>query len=258
MKLAMRKPELDLLPSPLPPPPPPPAPERTKEPPNKQAGSVKQRLDDLLAADQAQRNVMTGDVHPRLYDIKRDAEYFFKPGWGMSEGDRRKLGTVGSTSAAFLRGVGRNYLTALKQHADSGHGRPRDQGDDLPTMLETYSMMRRAAEQDPANRLRCTLCVTVAWGQAPRLVLRRSSHRRAFDRLARRALSRAVRRRPPTRNEKPVRACYRVEASFSRVPPLPVVGCTFDEVKPSLNCFYPFKKVLKTRLTLVSARYLGE
>lgn len=254
MKLAMRQPMLDLLPTP---PPPPSTADRKKEPPPKRA-SLQQRLDDLLAGDQARRNVMIGDVHPRLYDIKRDAEYFFKPGWGMSEGDQRKLGTVGSTSAAFVRGVGRNYLTALKRYADSGHNRPRDQGDDLPTMLETYGMMRRAAEQDPANRLACTLCVTVAWGQPARLELRSSSHRPAFDRLARHALHRAVKRRPPTRADRPVRACYRVVASFSRVPPLPVVGCTFDEVKPSLNCFYPFKKVLKTRLTLVSARYLGD
>jgi hypothetical protein len=86
--------------------------------------------------------------------------------------------------------------------------------------------------------------------------VRRSSRRGPFDRLARRALARAVKRRPPTRRERPVRACYRVVAAFNRVPPLPVAGCTFDEVEPSIDCFYPFKKVLKTRLTLVSLHYL--
>ena len=85
--------------------------------------------------------------------------------------------------------------------------------------------------------------------------LQRSSNRPAFDRLARTALTRALKRRPVTRKQRPVEACYRVAALFTRVPPLPMAGCQFDEVHLKAACFYPLMKVLKPRVTLVSARY---
>jgi hypothetical protein len=119
-------------------------------------------------------------------------------------------------------------------------------------MLETLDVMRRSA-LDAERPLRCELCLTIGGDAEPEIRLGRSSGRRPFDALARKALARSLRVHRPPAELPATRACYRFAFSFHRVPFLPTVGCTFDEVEPSIDCYYPTKKVIKVDVALVSA-----
>lgn len=254
MKLAMRAPSLDLDLDPrrfLPP-----APDKNKNRSKDVDEGIKGRLDRLLAADQALRNVRTGNVDPRLYEIQRDSETFFSPTWSLTQGDRRGLGTVSSTLKELMRVMGRKYLENLERHADA-HRVPSE-GQTESTFTEVYNDVLHSEEQGSREiSLACSLCVNVGFGLEPRIMITRRSGKRAFDRLARGALLQAVKRRPPPEGSRSVRACYRFVAKFFRVPPMPFIGGTFDESKPSIEVFYPLKKILRTQVKLQTAGYLS-
>jgi hypothetical protein len=216
---------------------------------------IKERLDRLLATDQAVRDVRTGNVDPRLYEIQRDSETLFSPTWTLTRGDKRGLGTVGATVKELLRVMGRKYLESLERHA-AAHRVPSE-AEPESTFTEVYNDVLHAEEEGSREiSLACSLCVDVGFELEPRITIARRSGKRAFDRLARDALLQAVKRRPPPRGSRPVRACYRFVAKFFRVPPMPFIGGTFDESKPSIEVFYPLKKILRTRVKLQTARYL--
>jgi hypothetical protein len=122
-------------------------------------------------------------------------------------------------------------------------------------MLDGYNRMMRAAA-DGADRLACSICVVLGAGGSPEPAVAQSSGRPPFDKLAAEAVRKAARLRAPPAGLKPVRACYLAEARFHRVPPIPVVGCSFDESKPSLDCYYPTKKILRWSVKLQSIRPL--
>ena len=217
--------------------------------------TTKQRLDQMLAEDRADQDLESGRVHPHLYAVRRDAEGMFHPEWSLVEGDRARVGGLGTSTAAFLREFGRNYLSALRQY---GEGPERREGEDerrKTDILDGYNRMLRAAE-DGADRLGCLICVRLGGGPPSEPTIARSSGRRPFDRQALEAVRKAVRSRQAPAEVKPVRACYLVEAHFFRVPPLPMVGCSFDESKLTASCFYPTKKVLRSGVKLLSIRPL--
>ena len=68
---------------------------------------VKRRLDDLLAADQARRNVRLGNVSPVLYDIQRDAEKALAP---VQPGRHRRHQGIGNQRRAGGQ-TGENVLS---------------------------------------------------------------------------------------------------------------------------------------------------
>jgi hypothetical protein len=212
---------------------------------------TKDRLDEILARDQAVRDVEEGRVHPHLYAVLRDAEGLLRPTWSLSEGDRRGLGTLGGSYKRWLSGLVDNYLKALREYTQAQRRMPDDP--DRPKLLEHYSALLKAADE-AASSLSCQVCVTFGQGEDPRVAVEQSSHRPPFDELARVALLRAARMRRPTADIKPTRACYEFTALFHRIPPLPVVGCSFDESKPAIACYYPTKKILRAKVKLVSAR----
>jgi hypothetical protein len=216
--------------------------------------TTKQRLDRMLAEDRGALDLESGRVHPHVYSVQRDAEGLFRPNWSMVEGDRAGIGKVGTSTAAFLRQLGKGYLEQLRRYAESQrHHQPTER--ERNDLLEGYNRILRAAE-DSADRLGCLVCVTLGRGaQDPRVA--RSSGRRPFDKLAVEAVKKAARSREAPGDLKPVQACYLVEAAFHRVPPLPLVGCSFDEVKLDLSCYYPTKKMLRSRVRLISVRPLG-
>lgn len=211
---------------------------------------IKERLDRVLAADRARRDVQQGRVHPRLYDIQRDSESFFSPSWDLARGDPHGLGSVGASVKEFVRGMGRRYLEALERRAAT-----KTPGDDH-TVTAAFNDLLHADEGGREVALGCTLCVTVGFGREPQVRVLRGSGRRAFDRMARRALLQAVKRRTPARGSDAVRACYRFAAKFFRVPPLPVIGGTFDESTLTGELFYPLKKILRTRVKLETVEAL--
>lgn len=211
----------------------------------------------MLSVDQARRDLQDGRVSPHLYDLVRAAEGVFRPTWALTKGDKRGLGSVANGLRSFSRQLGKNYLAGIKDYMDPKSTRGALDDQQTPAALEQYGRLRRAAE-DGADALQCTYCVELRPGEAPRVNLARRSGKSAFDKQAREALNMALRLRPAGAKEDPVEACYLFTAKFFRVPPLPVVGCTFDEVQLTAECFYPFKKVLRSNVKLVGVRPLTD
>jgi hypothetical protein len=228
-----------------------PRPTRAERP---TASATKRRLDRLLAEDQAERDLKAGRVDPHLYALQRGAEKLLRPGWWLAEGHPGGLGTVANSTAAFVRELGRDYVRRLGEYNESQRYHPvgREPRSD---MLDNYNRMMRAAA-DGADRLACSVCVVIGAGGSSEPKLARSSGRPPFDRLAVKAVRKAARLQAPPADLKSVQACYLAEARFHRVPPIPVVGCHFDESKPSLDCFYPTKKILRWSVKLQSVRPL--
>jgi hypothetical protein len=222
-----------------------------------EARSVARNIRRMLSADQARRDLQDGRVSPHLYDLVRAAEGTFRPTWALTKGDRRGLGSVGNSMRSFASQLGKNYLSGIKEYMDPKSTRGALDDQQTPAMLEQYGRLRKAAE-DGADKLTCTYCVELRPGETPRLTLARRSGKSAFDEQAKEALDRAVRHRPQAAGEAPVEACYLFTAKFFRVPPLPVVGCQFDEVNLTAECFYPFKKVLRSNVKLVGVRPLTD
>jgi len=222
-----------------------------------EARATKERLDDLLASDEARRNVKVGRVHPVLYDLARDADTLFKPDWSLVEQERLGRGkfknNMRSIAQAWLRSWLRGLARAPKPPSSGAIPPPGAEVQPLRD-LETYNAMLRAAED--GDRLVCQLCVTLRHGGDAEVRITASSHRASFDRMAREVVVKAARLRPLPKDAQPVEACYRVQAKFSRVPPLPTVGCRFDESKPSIECYYPTKKIVRSGVKLLSVRYL--
>jgi hypothetical protein len=239
-------------------PPPPPRPRRgarNRDSSISRDEATKERLDRLLAADQALRNVRTGRVDPRLYEIQRDSETFFSPSWSLTRGSGRGLGTVSATLKELLRVMGKKYLENLERYTAAQ--RVPSEVKTESTFTEVYNDVLHSEEEGGRDvSLACSLCADVGFGMAPRITITRRSGQGAFDRLAHSALLQAVKRRPPPKGSRPVRACYRFVAKFFRVPPMPFIGGTFDESKPSIEVFYPLKKILRTRVKLQTAQYL--
>jgi hypothetical protein len=211
---------------------------------------IKERLDRVLAAERARLDVQQGRVHPRLYDIKRDAESFFSPSWALARGDPHGLGSVGASVKEFVRGMGRKYVEALERRAAT-----KTPGDACSAM-GAFNDLLHADEGGRDVRLSCTVCITVGFGLEPQVAVLHGSGRRSFDELARQALLRATKRRAPAKGGDAVRACYRFVAKLQRVPPLPVIGGTFDESTLTGELFYPLKKILRTRVKLETVEAL--
>jgi hypothetical protein len=209
------------------------------------------RLQQIFDEDRAVDDVRTGRVSPHLYDLVREAEERFKPTWDLTKGDARRVGAIDTSFKSFIRSIGRNWQQALEEQRDAVRER-QEKKEEPPSLLDYYDLMRRVAE-DAADLYSAELCASIAPGRPSDVKVVRSSQRPRFDALAQNALEKAVDARPAPAGTAAVRACYNFTARFSRVPPIPVVGCNFDEVKLTLDCFYPTKKVLKVSVRLLSA-----
>ena len=111
--------------------------------------------------------------------------------------------------------------------------------------------------QTAAEPIACLVCLVVRPGEEPKVVMDGSSGNSEVDRMATEALARASRRWPLDPDVKPQRSCYRFSVTISRIPPLPMVGCGFDEATLTGGCYYPTMKVTKTDVHLESVDYGG-
>jgi hypothetical protein len=196
-----------------------------------------------MLAPSAEDNVKIGKVHPQLYDYQRDALSAFHP----AETTVDKADGKPSVGGVF-RQWWATYLAAID--ADNGHAH------------EHETRAGRNAD-DGAVELACDVCVTIAFGQVPRLELSHKSSSDELDEAALEAMRFAVDHRPVTEplwpagahadNAAPMRACYRFSASARRLPPVMLPGCAFDEVKMKVGCTWPMKKIFKSNVKLVSA-----
>lgn len=198
------------------------------------------------------KNVVEGKVHPQVYDFMRDAEKVFAPRESVVEQDPRAPNTVQRSMRSWTRGFFKSYLDQLRRlerEEPSRRGPMSEGGSDL---LAEYGRLLRAAEKG-AESIVCQVCLVIRPGQPPEVVLAKSSDNKEVDDAAVDALRRAALRRPYEKDLKPERACYTFAATIYRIPPLPIVGCGFDESSLKIGCYWPGKQIyqLKVRLDLV-------
>lgn len=208
-----------------------------------------ERLATRVEQDRARQRVADGHVHPLLYDYLRDVNKIFHPAEAAIYADPRSPNTVASTVRSWTRGVQESYRLwhdeAARGHDDS------DKWNGSADVLGQYNRMIEGNER-AASPIGCMVCLVIKPDTAPQIVLGDSSGNLEVDRMAVEALERAAARRPVDRDVKPEKACYRFTANVSRIPPLPIAGCGFDEVKMTFGCYYPTMRVYKTSVTLES------
>ena len=225
----------------------------TPETAEQRGARVKARLDRMLAADRPRRNVTEGRVHPVYYDVERDATAMFRPDWSLTEGDPLRRGSFGRSVATLIRALGKGY----KQNIDAymGHDPATSAEAGRSDLLDGYTALQQAFEEK-VNGFGCVVCAEITAAGPRRLRVVSRSGNRVFDRLALRALTKATRSRSLPDDAASMEACYRFSASFFRVPPLPLVGCSFDESVPTISCYYPGKKVMSVKVELRTASNL--
>jgi hypothetical protein len=196
----------------------------------------------------AEANVRAGRADPLLFDYLRDAQARLTPE-ATRIAEALPLGATETT-----KGWARGYLgrVAAAQHGLFAPVRPADEplGGPHPDVVGAYNEAERQAEAG-AERRTAEVCLGVAPDHAVVVTLRRSSGNAALDRLATEAFRAAGTGRPADSGVPPARACYRVEVSAHRVPPLPAV--TFDLLRGRL--IYPLKRITKVTVELQSVDF---
>jgi hypothetical protein len=215
--------------------------------------SFSQRLAVQMREANARMNVVEGHAQPFLYDFVRAARRDFKPAEGRLYADPRSPNTV----KRALRAWGHQHFRAdprylawqklVAERKAAAHGGTLDEAD----VLRRYGQMvdDNAAANEPITAM---ICATLRPDLPPRIEVSTSSGNSELDRAAITALTRATSSRPPDPALKPQRACYHFTAAVERAPPIVISGCSFDEVKLTLGCYYPAMKVLRTNVTLAS------
>jgi len=156
--------------------------------------------------------------------------------------------------AETTKGWARGYLGRV---ADAQRGtfapvRPADEpsGGPRPDLFGAYDEAHHQAETGAERRV-AEICLGVAPDHAVVVTLRRSSGNAALDRLATESFRSAGAGRPVDARMPPSRACYRVEISAYRVPPLPAVS--IDLIKGRI--IYPLKRITKVTVDLQSVDF---
>ena len=222
-----------------------------------------QRLAARVRNDAARANVAKGEVHPQMYDLLRDARRSFVPPTLALERDRRAPNTVGRTLKQWFGGLLRPHTDAeddRQQNPDRGRLGAPDVLDDrgrasLRAMGGYLGLSRgRASRIEPMD---CVVCVVLRPNTEPEVSLGESSGNAELDNAAVDALKQATNIRTIEKDVPSQKSCYRFRATVERVPPVPVLGCGFDEVTMSARCFYPTQKIQKTSIILESVDYGG-
>jgi hypothetical protein len=222
-----------------------------------------ERLAALERRDRARANVDRGQVDPQIFDYLRDAQKGFVPPRAALDNDRRAPNTVGRSLKQWVGGLLRPHGDAEDQRQmEPDQGRAR--GPDVLNRDTRASMRRMGAflglargQSGKAEPMQCLVCVVVRAGRAPEVVLDSSSGNAELDRAAVDSLEQATRTRAVESYVRPQKSCYRFRATVQRVPPVPVIGCNFDEVTLKAGCVYPTQKVYKTTVELESVDYEG-
>jgi hypothetical protein len=215
-------------------------------PPKRPRGpSFSERLAARVRDDQARNNVEVGKVHPQIYDYKRGAERLFKPDMDIVYRDPRAPNTVGRSVRQWVDGGAEAFKSA-----------GRSLFEDAPDVLSGYTRLQEGT-MSAAQPMACLICLVVRPGESPRVELASSSGNKEVDRAAVDALTRTANRRPTDPDVRQQRSCYRFSVKIIRIPPVPMVGCGFDESTLSASCYYPTKKVVRTDVTLESVDYDG-
>jgi hypothetical protein len=216
-----------------------------------------ERLAARVRDDQARANVAKGSVHPQLYDFARYARAGFTPDHALIKNDPRSPNSAGGAVRSWGRGVVEAYRQSLRGGDEASERRRTDRDrDGAPDLFDSYNRILRGNEL-AATPIACLVCVELRPGLPPAVKLVGSSGNSGIDREATQALDHAVRRKAVDTDLRPGRACYRFTATMHRLPPLPIVGCGFDEASLKAECYYPTKAVYRTTVNLESVDHGG-
>jgi hypothetical protein len=191
--------------------------------------SIEQRMQDALHEDQLASDLENGRAPPIVQDLRRDALALLAPGFELADG-ARDLGSAGRTMARMARGY-------LREAESYGRG--------------ASSATQREKPVDTTDALVSDVCVELRHGQEGTVSIASRSERPGFDRIAAEAVLRASRLRALPLDAPPMAVCFRFMARFTTLPPLPVVGCGFEETTGEVSCFYPFKKIVEKRVDVI-------
>jgi hypothetical protein len=225
-------------------------------PPAKGPSKWQQKLAMVERDQVGRKNVVDGKVHPQVYDFMRDAQKVFAPRESVVEKDPRAPNTVGRSVRMWTRGFFRNYLDQLRKLEQDEPARKSLLAEGGSDVLAEYGRLLRAAEKG-AETITCQVCLVIRPGFPPEVVLAKSSNNKEVDDAAVDALQRAAFRRPYEKDLRPERACYTFAATVYRIPPLPIIGCNFDESSLKFGCYYPGKQVYQLKVHLDLVDYSG-
>ena len=204
----------------------------------------------------ARRNVALGKVHPQVFDYMRDARKVFAPDPQVVDLDPRAPNTVKSSVRQWGGGLAEAYRS-WRRDLDGLRARTRDDDPhrrNRPDILEHYNRILEGNRKG-AEGIAAQVCLLVEPGATPRVELSKTSGNREVDQAAIDALTRAANRRQSELDLKKQRACYSFVVKVVRVPPLPMVGCQFDEVELTASCYYPLKKQMVISVGLDGVDY---
>jgi hypothetical protein len=219
--------------------------------------SFSERLAARVRDDAARDNVERGNVHPQAYDYMRGAQRLFRPDPELVYRDERAPNTIGRSAKQWAKGAF-NAIRPWKTVEEANRQRemrdPHRQGP--ADIFRTHNAWLDGTEQ-AARPIACLVCLVIRPGETARVELAASSGNKEVDRAAVEALERVAERRPTDQDVRNQRSCYRFTTTIHRIPPVPIVGCNFDEAALRASCYYPTKKVTKTDVKLESVDYDG-
>ena len=219
--------------------------------------SFGEKVAAMARNDEARRNVERGDVHPQAYDYMRGAQRLFRPDPEVVYRDQRAPNTVGRSLNQWARGAVRAILpwqTIEELDRERESRDPHRQGPE--DKFRKYNGWTKGTEK-AARPMACLVCLVIRPGETASVELAASSGNKEVDRAAVEALERTAQRRPTDPEVRRQRSCYRFSVTVIRIPPVPMVGCSFDEAALTASCYYPTKKMTRTQVHLESVDYDG-
>jgi hypothetical protein len=205
-----------------------------------------QRIARWLHRDAGRRNVALGRTPPALFTLLRRVQRRFAP--------------TEAVVPERLRHAGREYIAAYRAGIDAfnrmGSPLPLDDHDvgkvvTPPRILEGHAAINKGVRSKGHQQLVTEICVEAPPGQHPTITTQRRSGSRALDRLARRAMERAVAAAPVPADSRGSRACYRFEVDYGRNLPTPDLSCIFALFTG--KCSWPGARFFQHRVGLVAA-----
>lgn len=227
-----------------------PAPEATLEAKPHARPSVDELRVIVERAEDAAANVARGRVDPVLYDYLRGARARFRDE-ATKIAEEIPLG-----AGATVRSWGRGYAAKIEEwQRGQANPPPGAEGDRPPAdILGGYGHATSAAKTGAEVRS-VELCMDMEAGRASAPVLRRGSGVPALDRVALDAFTRAVAARPAPADLRAGLACYELKVSAFRMPPVPMLSCSFDIGGSGASCAWPFKRITGVTGRLLSVDY---
>jgi hypothetical protein len=155
-----------------------------------------------------------------------------------------------------VRSWGRGYAAKIEEwQRGQATPPPGAEGDRPPAdILGGYGHATSAAKTGAEVRS-VELCMDMEAGRASAPVLRRGSGVPALDRVALDAFTRSVAARPAPADLRAGLACYELKVSAFRMPPVPMLSCSFDIGGSGASCAWPFKRITGVTGRLLSVDY---